>query len=184
MIILIMSNDNVYYLLVASIPPERIPRNWLFCRRACDTHVRGERIRLFWVNSFSVVAHVNDNTGNDPYTIFRKLKHMWSGWKLMVLGVPGHHRVLPRHSDTILFDISLSSKLVTWRMTFDAKCVGGHCRFVNRVCMLLGHAWNSFLAKHKIRKRETQSARVDGPRYNKLEGHPKRHIPKVRTPGF
>ena len=168
-----MSNDNVYYLLVASIPPERIARNWLFCRRGCDTHVGGERNRLVWGNPFSVVAHFNCNTGNDPYTIFRKLKHMWSGWELMVLGVPGHHRFLPRHSDTILFDILLSLKLVTWRMPVDAKWLGYHCRFVNRVWMLLGHAWNSFLAKRKIRKRETRSARVDGPRYNKREGHPK-----------
>jgi hypothetical protein len=45
--------------------------------------------------------------------------------------------------------------------------------FVNRVWMLLGHGWNSFLAKRKIRKRGTQSARVDGPRYNKRGRHPK-----------
>ena len=58
-------------------------------------------------------------------------------------------------------------------MPFDAKWFGYHCQFVNRVWMLLGHGWNSFLAKRKIRKRGTQSARVDGPRYNKREGHPK-----------
>ncbi len=137
-------------------------------------------IRMFEENEFVLLGEIHFllwrisiTTLETTRTPYPENWHIWSAWGLMVLGVPGHHRFLPRHSDTILFDILLSLKLVTWRMPVDAKWLGYHCRFVNRVWMLLGHAWNSFLAKRKIRKRETRSARVDGPRYNKREGHPK-----------